>query len=52
MSTVGFLNIIEASWQAMVDSINYLLLKESKNRNPAAEGAVGDTEWPAALETA
>jgi len=30
-STVGVSeNIIEASWQAMVDSINYLLLKESK----------------------
>ena len=35
-STVGVSeNIIEASWQALVDSINYLLLKESKKRQPA-----------------
>jgi 2-isopropylmalate synthase len=31
--TVGVsVNIIEASWQAMVDSINYKLMKEYKNR--------------------
>ncbi len=31
--TVGVsINIIEASWQAMVDSINYKLMKEYKNR--------------------
>ena len=51
-STVGVSeNIIEASWQAMVDSINYLLLKESKKPESGCWG-VGDTEWPAALETA
>ena len=31
--TVGVsVNIIEASWQAMVDGINYKLMKEYKNR--------------------
>jgi 2-isopropylmalate synthase len=33
-STVGVSeNIIEASWQALADSINYLLMKNSLNEN-------------------
>ena len=33
-STVGVSeNIIEASWQAIVDSINYILMKKRKNKN-------------------
>lgn len=35
-STVGVSeNIIEASWQALVDSVNYLLLKETQKSKPS-----------------
>jgi len=38
-STVGVSeNIIEASWQALVDSLNYMLLKRLNAENPGAEG--------------
>ena len=36
--TVGVsVNIIEASWQAMVDSINYKLMKEDDRKKPQLE---------------
>jgi 2-isopropylmalate synthase len=36
-STVGVSeNIIEASWQALVDSINYLLMKKNLSEAPPA----------------